>query len=80
MLSEATSKHLDAAGPKAFAIVHKDMSDGNTGRWIITLCPVEWQAARDASAVLMGKAKAAFPKTPKPIPSAPLTREEIRGA
>ena len=80
LLSESASRHLDAAGAKAFAIVHRDMSDGNTGRWAITLCPVEWQTARDASAVLMGRAKAFFPKPSKPITSAALTPHEIRKA
>lgn len=67
LLSEAASQHLEAAGPQAFSIVHRDMSDGNAGRWVITLAPVEWQTARDAAAVLMGTARAVRPKAPKTL-------------
>jgi hypothetical protein len=66
LLSEAASRHLDAAGPQAFTIVHRDMSDGSTGRWVITLAPVEWRTAQDAASVLCGSATAKRIKTPKP--------------
>jgi len=69
LLSEAASRRLDATGERAFTIVHRVMrteEPGTAGRWAITLAPVEWQTARDASAVLMGKARAVKIKTPKP--------------
>jgi|GEM_PF-6463188 len=77
LLSEAASRHLDVAGPQAFAIVSRDMSDERTGRWVISLAPVEWETARDASAVLVGSAKAV---RPKPAATPPLTKREIRTA
>ena len=58
LLSESASRHLDASGERAFTIIAKDMSDGTAGRWVIHLAPIDWRTAQDASAVLLGKARA----------------------
>ncbi|MEO8617677.1 MAG: hypothetical protein ABI600_21290 [Luteolibacter sp.] len=79
LLSEASSRALDSAGPKAFAIVSKDMSDGNTGRWAIGLCSIEWRTAQDACAVLMGSKQARPIKKPS-LPQRQPTVTEIRNA
>ena len=62
LLSEGASKHLTDAGHQAFTIVHRDMSNTHPGRWIISLAPVDWKTARDASAVLCGSMKASKPR------------------
>lgn len=79
LLSEAATRHLEAAG-QCFHIIAKDMSDQHTGRMVLHLVPCSMRVARDAEAVLMGKARAVFPKVSKPSPTAPLTPAEIRMA
>ena len=69
LLSEAASRHLDASGEKAFAIVHRVMRSEEpetAGRWAIYLAPVAWPTATAATAVLCGKARAVKVKAPKP--------------
>jgi hypothetical protein len=69
LLSRTASEALTAAGPDAFAIVAKAMrgtaEPETAGRWEITLAPIEWETARDASAVLMGTKVAAKLSTRK---------------
>ena len=61
-LSAAASASLTAAGHGAFTIVHRVMrgaeESDSVGRWEITLAPVEWQTAIDASNVLLGTHRA----------------------
>jgi hypothetical protein len=61
-LSEAASAALTASGQGVFTIVHRVMrgaeEPGSAGRWEITLAPIEWRAAVDASRVLLGSHRA----------------------
>jgi predicted secreted protein len=63
LLSKAASDALSATGERAFAIVHRCMrgveEPETAGRWCITMAPVEWETAQDASAVLLGTKRAA---------------------
>lgn len=75
-LSAASSAALTAAGHGAFTIVHKVMrteEPDSAGRWEITLAPIEWQTAVDASAVLLGTRRvrplAATARRVKPSPA-----------
>jgi len=74
-LSAAASEVLTASGEGCFTIVHRVMRGGeeldSIGRWEITLAPIEWQAAKDASRVLLGQARAAAIRPPKAAPPAP---------
>jgi len=80
LLSESASRHLDSIGAECFVIVSKAKTPDVIGRWVIHLVPCSMQTAREAEAVLLGKAKATFPKPSKPVPSAALTPHEIRKA
>lgn len=69
LLSEAASRHLEAVGSDCFMIVSKAKTPDVIGRWVIHLVPCSMKTARNAEAVLMGRAKATYPKPPKPTPS-----------
>lgn len=66
LLGKTASDLLTATGERAFAIVHRAMRGTDepetAGRWQITLAPVEWQTAADASAVLLGTKKGTTPR------------------
>jgi hypothetical protein len=73
LLSRAASDALTATGERAFAIVHRCMrgveEPETVGRWCITLAPVEWETAQDASAVLLGTKRAAPLRKPRRMTS-----------
>ena len=58
LLSEGASRHLDAAGHQAFAVIARDMSDDRTGRWVLHLIPCSLAQAQAACDVATGKSKA----------------------
>ena len=73
-LSAASSAALTSAGHGAFTIIHRVMrteEPDSAGRWEITLAPIEWQRAVDASNVLLGSHRAVRIKVAKP--SSPAT-------
>lgn len=57
LLSQTASDALSATGERCFAIAHR-AGHPDSGRWIISLAPLEWQAAVDASNVLLGTHRA----------------------
>jgi hypothetical protein len=58
LLSEGASRHLSAQGAECFAIVAKASHPDTPARWVIHLAPCSIKTARDAEAVLFGKARA----------------------
>ena len=67
-LSEAASAALAAVGEGAFAVACQGSYPDSAGRWVILSAPIAWQAAKDASDVLLGRATA---KRTKPAKLAP---------
>ena len=63
LLSEAASRHLTESGEECFAIVSRQSWPADPKRWAIYLLPVSLRTANDATAVLLGKARAARIKT-----------------
>ena len=57
LLSQAASDALSASGEKSFALVHR-AGHPDSGRWMVSLAPIEWQLAVDASPVLLGTHRA----------------------
>jgi hypothetical protein len=66
LLSEAASKALTESGEECFAIVAKQSWPADPKRWAIYLLPVSLRVANDATAVLLGKARAVRTRKPKP--------------
>lgn len=80
LLSEAASRHLEAAGPECFVIVATDKSDQHSGRWVIHLMPCSYTLANSAVRVAQGLSTE---KRPKPTPATPkpaLTPKQLREA
>lgn len=57
-LSETASAALAAVGQGAFIVVCQGSYPDSAGRWVIHAVPIAWQAAKDATAVLLGSHKA----------------------
>lgn len=68
LLSEAASQHLTESGEEAFAIVARQTWPHDPKRWAIYLLPVTLRVANDATAVLLGKARAVRSRKPAPKP------------
>ena len=65
-LSETASAALAAVGEGAFIIACQGSYPDSAGRWVIHAVPVAWQAAKDASDVLLGRATVRRTKPAKP--------------
>jgi hypothetical protein len=57
LLSEAASKHLDATGENAFAVVARGSWPDSPGRWVIYLLPCDIPTADAACRVARGISK-----------------------
>ena len=55
-LSQAASDALTATGERAFAVACRGTYPDSAGRWVVIASPISWQAACDASDVLLGRA------------------------
>jgi hypothetical protein len=64
LLSERASEALTESGEECFAIVARQSWPHDPKRWAIYLLPVALRVANDATAVLLGKARAVRSRKP----------------
>lgn len=68
LLSERASEALTESGEECFAIVARQSWPHDPKRWAIYLLPVALRVANDATAVLLGKARAVRSRKPASKP------------